>query len=388
VRGKGLDTRVRRREDPVPSRERARAGARRKGVPSWERLVVVHQLPAGQVFRAGLVLLALGLGLYLLWHLQEVVFLLLGAILLATTVEPIVDQLRRGPFTRGTGVLAVYTTLLIVVALPIVLLVPGLLAQLSGFSAALPGRIAALRFYAAALQPPLLRTIALSGLTDLQQQLSGPPDSAGDRIVALGTSALHAALDVVLLFVMSLYWLMERNALKRIALRAVPRHRARQVNQIWVELEAALGAWVRGQLILMLIVGVVAGLGFLLLGLPSPLVLAVGAGLAEVIPIVGPVLAFAPAVLVALATTPAKLPLLIAYAVIVQVIESHLLVPRVMSHTVGINPLIIILGIQIGATLDGLPGALLAVPVAAAIQVLLTHTYAVEGSVLAEAREK
>jgi predicted PurR-regulated permease PerM len=189
----------------------------------------------------------------------------------------------------------------------------------------------------------------------------------------------------LLVFVIAFYWLMERNALKRSLMRAVPRDHARDVNTVWMELEGKLGAWVRGQLFLMLVVGVLGGIGFIVIGLPSPIVLGVVAAFGEMIPIVGPYLAFAPAVLIALATDPGKLPWVIGYAIVVQLIESNFLLPRVMNHAVGISPLTIILGIQAGAILYGLPGALLAVPVAAACQVILAHSLGNDTTAQAEA---
>src|SRR5437879_10431091 len=84
-----------------------------KPQPRQSQVVVINRWPAGEVLRAALVLIALGLALYLLWRVQEVLFLLMLAILLATAIEPLVNRLRRGPFTRGSGVLVVSTLLIL-----------------------------------------------------------------------------------------------------------------------------------------------------------------------------------------------------------------------------------------------------------------------------------
>jgi predicted PurR-regulated permease PerM len=141
-----------------------------------------------------------------------------------------------------------------------------------------------------------------------------------------------------------------------------------------MEVEEKLGGWVRGQLLLMLAIGVMATIGYVFLGLPSPAVLGVAAGLFEIIPMIGPFLAFAPAVLVALATVdPTRALMVVGYALVIQQIESNVLVPRVMGRTVGVSPLTVMLGILLGAALAGLPGAFLAVPAAGALQVVLAH---------------
>jgi predicted PurR-regulated permease PerM len=135
----------------------------------------------------------------------------------------------------------------------------------------------------------------------------------------------------------------------------------------------------------MLIVGVVAGAGFFLIGLPNPALLGLAAAVGELIPLIGPFLGFLPAVLMALLTDPVLVIPVVIFAVVIQQIEGNVLVPRVMGHTVGISPLTVMLGILIGATLYGLPGAFLAVPVAGAVQVILAHALGMEAPAQAEA---
>ena len=114
--------------------------------------------------------------------------------------------------------------------------------------------------------------------------------------------------------------------------------------------------------------------------MPNPVLLGVLAGVAELIPMVGPFLAFAPALLVALGIDLWTAGVVLVYAVVIQQIESNLLVPRIMGRTVGISPLTVVLGILIGAILYGLPGAFLAVPIAGAIQVIVAHATGLEDS--------
>jgi predicted PurR-regulated permease PerM len=321
-----------------------------------------------------LTLFGLGLGIYLLWRIQDVVFLLFLAILLATTIEPAVDRLRRGPFSRGTGVLTIYTAIVLAVGLPLVLLAPSVAAEAGTFADNLPARFDGLRQFGEHLEPMPLRTVVVGVLRQAAAELRHPATANGQAIVSIGADVVATALKALLVFVLAFYWLLERSAIRRALLQAVPQRHASTAGAIWNELEVKLGAWVRGQLFLMLVVGVVSAVGFFLLGLPSPIVLAVLAALAEVIPIVGPYLAFAPAILVTLATQSDRLIIVVTFAIVVQLIESNVLVPRVMQHALGISPLTILLGIQVGAILYGLPGALLAVPVAAAVQVILIRT--------------
>src|SRR5205823_6488865 len=105
---------------------------------------VALRIPAGEVARSALVLLGIGLGALLLYELRDVVVLVLLAILFATAIEPIVKRLRRGPFSRGTGALVVYVGILLVIAIPVVLIAPNLVAQTASFTQDLPDRLAIL----------------------------------------------------------------------------------------------------------------------------------------------------------------------------------------------------------------------------------------------------
>jgi predicted PurR-regulated permease PerM len=348
-------------------------------------VVVINRWPPGEVARAGLVVISLGITFYLLYRVQEVLFLLILAILLATAIEPLVNRLRRGPFTRGSGVLVVYTLIILAIAIPIYAVAPSLFSQAASFSDTLPDRLQSLLPYAGSLQPRPIQAIAVSAIDSAIQAVQSPQNPPQDQIVQAGATAAHTLLSFFSIFVLSYYWLVERPSIKRAILRTVPVRHARDVNTVWMEVEEKLGGWVRGQLILMLAIGVMATIGYFFLGLPNPILLGVAAGLFEIVPMIGPFLAFAPAVLVALAAIdPTRALAVIGYALVIQQIESNVLVPRVMGRTVGISSLTVLLGILVGGALAGLPGAFLAVPLAAALQVILAHTLRTEDPSQAE----
>jgi predicted PurR-regulated permease PerM len=343
------------------------------------------KLPPTEIARAALVILGVGLGAYLIWQVQEVLFVLVLAILLATAIEPLVKQLRRGPFTRGSGVLVVYTVIIVCIGTPAYVFVPSVVGQAATFMTTLPDRLQQLQPYAATLRPAAVGALANGILANAVNAVQAPQQPAQEQIVEAGTTAAHTIFNFVTVFVLAFYWLVERASIKRVVLRAVSTRHARDVNTVWMEVEEKLGGWVRGQLILMLAVGAMATVGYVVLGLPNPALLGVIAGLCEIVPMIGPFLAFSPAVLVALAAVdPTRAIMVAVYALIIQQIESNVLVPRVMGSTVGVSPLTVMLGILIGGTLAGLPGAFLAVPIAGALQVILAHTLRTEDASQAE----
>jgi len=151
----------------------------------------------------------------------------------------------------------------------------------------------------------------------------------------------------------------------------LPPERRGGTREAWNAVELRLGNWVRGQLTLMAALAVMTGIAYTVLGLPSALLLALIAGLAEAVPIVGPALGVGPAILVALAIKPEVLLIVVIAYVIIQLLESNILVPIVMRNAIGVSPLLIILSLLVGTALGGLAGALVAVPTIAGLEAIL-----------------
>jgi predicted PurR-regulated permease PerM len=257
--------------------------------------------------------------------------------------------------------------------------VPSLAAQSDAFFASIPSKVAGLRPYAAQLRPQPVEDAAIRAIDRVGETVSNPSVPVDDQgLLDLLSTIGHTLINFMTVFFLAFYWLVERATIKRALLRLVPPRRAADVNAVWLEVEQKLGGWVRGQILVMLAMAFLAGVGFWVIGLPNPVLLGVLAGVAELIPMVGPFLAFAPALLVALGIDLWTAGIVLAYAVVIQQIESNLLVPRIMGRTVGISPLTVVLGILIGAILYGLPGAFLAVPIAGAIQVIVAHALGME----------
>jgi predicted PurR-regulated permease PerM len=304
---------------------------------------------------------------------KGVLVLLIVAIIVATAIEPLVTRLRRLGLRRGQGVLLIYLGLAAAVILFLILIAQTVVEQAGALIAALPELLADLRGLALALPPGPFQDAAFI----LFDSIAGTELPA---ILATGTlsglvfatlSLVEGIFVVFSVFVVAFFWVSERLTIRRLLIRAFrPEHRERALT-IWEDVEDKLGAWVRGQLFLMMIIGVMMGAGYTILGVQFALLLGIFAALTEAIPIVGPYLGAIPAVLVAL-TQDFQLALLVAgYTAVVQIVESNILVPRIMKDAVGLTPLTVIVALLIGTTLYGIVGALLAVPIAAAAQVAL-----------------
>jgi predicted PurR-regulated permease PerM len=172
-------------------------------------------------------------------------------------------------------------------------------------------------------------------------------------------------------FLLAYYWTQESNQVIRTLIRLIPLQKRHQAEQFLYDADRMIGGYIRGQGILCLAVGIAAFISYSLIGLPYTLVLAVIAGLMELIPIFGPALGAVPALLAALSTDPQKAIWVLVATAIIQAAESMWLVPRVMKNSMGVNPIIILLSLVSFSAVFGFAGALLALPLAAMMQLIL-----------------
>ncbi|MFI5266737.1 MAG: AI-2E family transporter [Chloroflexota bacterium] len=310
------------------------------------------------------------LGLFVLYLIRPVLIILVVSIIFAQAISPLVLQLRRFGARRAPAVLAIYMVILAAIAALGWFLWQAISSQVGTLVSGLPEMQQKLQQLAAGIPFDSLRESVQAMLSS-----SAPTVQPGEAVPGV-VNTLRALVEGVFaafsVFVVTFYWISERLTIRRTMLRLLPARHAERGLNIWDDVEAKLGMWVRGQLLVMLCIGAAFAIGLGLLGVKFWLLLAVFAALAEIIPLAGPYIGTIPAILVALTQGVQLAGIVAGFGVLVQLLENNILVPRIMGHATGVSPLTVILGILIGATLMGIPGALLAVPLAAAIQVLLT----------------
>jgi predicted PurR-regulated permease PerM len=304
---------------------------------------------------------------------RNVLVLMLVAVIFAAGLQPLIAWLRAHlPVGRGPAILLVYGLFLAIVIGMALVVVPAALAQLDRTLSSLPPFLDRAHEWATTLRPPALsRTV--ESLIDAAARTVKPADATPNtgQVVQVGLTVAEALTSVLTLLTVVYFWLTEHARLQRYVLAFVPRHRRRRAREVWNAAETRLGMWVRGQLILMSSIGVATGVAYTLLGVPSAVLLGLLAALAEAIPIVGPLLGAIPAVLVAATISPQLAVAVAGVYLVLQLIEGNVLVPLVMRNTTGISPFLVILSVLIGAAAGGFVGALLAVPIAAAGEVLI-----------------
>jgi predicted PurR-regulated permease PerM len=214
---------------------------------------------------------------------------------------------------------------------------------------------------------------------DLLQQ--APAGGGGDAVsVVLGAlwGFVGGIFGVVTILLLTFYMLVDAERIFELFVRIFPRGERNKVSEICEMVAVKISAWLGGQMLLGLIIGTISAIGYAVMGVPYFFVLAVIAGIGEMIPMVGPLLAAIPAVLVALTVSPGLALGVAGFCWGVQLIENNVLVPKVMGETVGLSAVTVIASLIIGSELLGFVGALLAVPTAAIIQVLIEELYLAE----------
>ena len=322
-------------------------------------------LAVGVALIAGLVLLAAAAG--------NVLILVFIAIILASGLQPFIAWIRGHlPIGRGPTILLVYGIFLAVVVAMALFVLPAALAQLERTMASLPPFLERAKDWAATIRPAGLAR-GLTQLIDAAARAVKPSDvaPAPGQVVQVGLTVAETVTSVLTLLTVVYFWLTEHARLQRYALAFVPADRRKRARDVWNAAETRLGMWVRGQLILMASIGAATAVAYTLLGVPSALLLGLIAAIAEAIPIIGPLLGAIPAILVAATVSPELALIVAGVYLVLQIVEGNVLVPLVMRNTTGISPFLVILSVLIGGAAGGFVGALLAVPIAAAGEVLI-----------------
>ena len=311
----------------------------------------------------GIVVLALAL-----WELRLLAALLFFAFILAAAMRPTIEQLRRRGIPRAAGIGLHYLALLGLIAGFLWAVVPRAIDQVDTAVRDLPQTRSDL-----GEQAEDETGIRHDILVGLQRRLEDLPagESLVDPAVSVTLTVFEVALGIFFVLASAAYWIYERKRAEDLLCSLLPRPRRKKVRDTWNLIDAKLGAYVRGQALLIVLVGATLSLAFWAIGVPYWLLIGAFAGVVELIPVVGPLAAGALAVGVGL-TVSWQTALAASLAVlVVRLIEDYLVIPRVLGDAVGLSPLLVLTAVAGVALLFGEFAVLLAIPLAAVIATLI-----------------
>ncbi len=297
------------------------------------------------------------LGGWILLQIRDILYLLFIAFILTTALRPVVDALSNYRVPRVLSILLLYFFTIGVIGGIIGSVVPQIASQSTHLAQELPQ-------LAKQMLPNL--NIDVRSFSDQLAPIT-------QNIVQFGFQIFNNVVTVVTVLVFTFYFLLGRNHLERTVGQFFRKSETKEIVQILTEVEEKLGAWARGQIILMVVIGVSTYIGLSLLRVDFALPLAVLAGILEMVPMIGPIISAVPAILVALTISPLLGLSVAALYFVIQQFENHIVVPQIMKRSVGLSPVLIIVAFMIGGRFEGAVGAILAVPAILVAQVIISH---------------
>ncbi len=306
------------------------------------------------------------------YYLRDIVLVVLLAIIIASSIEPGTQWFLRRGVPRILAVLLIYFTAVVVLVGVFYFLFLPLINQSAAFLSTLPGYLGELQVWNPLQNNELLSsnsTIAgfsqTFSLSQIVEQINGAVSNYSEGLFSTASMVFGGVLSFLLVIVLSFYLSVESDGVSNFLRIVSPAKNEKYILNLWKRSQHKIGLWMQGQVVLAIIIAMLVFLGLTLLGIENALLLAVLAGLFEIIPLFGPILAAIPAVTLALVTNGLTSSLVVVglYLIIHQ-FENQLIYPLVVRKIVGVPPIVSILALIIGYKLAGFVGLLISVPVA------------------------
>ncbi len=316
--------------------------------------------------------------LYIVYLVWDVILLLFVSLIFAALIDPFAGSLAKRKIPRGIAVIIIYIAFFGIVGFAVGVLAPVIAHDVPQLVAASSDALSVVS------QNEWLNTIfgGDNGITAPSQDgaFKGFWGDGGSGALAgifsTVSGLLGGVVSLMIVLVMTFYLVSQDDPLGKILRSVVPDEYIPYLSGLFRRMRDKLGAWMRGQLVLSVVIGTLVTIGLSIIGVKYAAVLGLLAGILEFIPILGPVFASLPALFFAFSSggTVPFIAVLIMY-IVVQQFENHILVPKVMQKAVGLNPVVSIVAILVGVRIGGIVGVLLAIPVATAMSVIATDIF-------------
>lgn len=335
-------------------------------------------MTAQQIFRNTLVVVATLTAAYVLLLNARILIVLLIAIIIASAVRPLVLRLMQWRFSEGLAIVLIYAAIFVTLAVVLVGILPPVVTRLSDYiqndERLANNLIRAQAWLQDVINEQTGQTIILFDPEEIRTAVANLVVRIQRTAPGLITELGAVAGEAILTFVIGVYWLTSRDRAVNFITQLFPLEERDKVAGVINEIETSLGSYVRGVFLVASFVGLANFVILLLLGVPNAALYGFIIGTTTALPIVGGFIGAGLAVFLAITLgTPLHALMVLGTFVAVQQVETHYLTPRMMSKSVGIDPIFIIVVVFIGFTLNGVIGALLAVPVAGTIYILLRY---------------
>lgn len=310
-----------------------------------------------------------GLALWFLYIIRDILTVLFIAIVFAALMDPFADWFSKRHIPRGLAVLIVYIVFFGSFALGVILIIPAIVTE----SRELGSRLGDLLTWAGEGFAKL-QMVPTNGVLENFQNLFSTPGNvvnAWSGIFNTVTGFFGGIVSFFMILVLSFYLVVEEDALRKTVKLLLPFKYHTEIAAVTNKVQKKVGDWLKGVIFLGFIIGVVTYVALIIAGMPYALVLAVLAGITELIPYVGPVFAAIPAVFLGVSESFTMGLVVLAIYVGIQQLENLFLVPKVMQRAVGLNPVVSIVALIAGFKVGGVLGALIALPIVVSLEVIV-----------------
>jgi len=300
------------------------------------------------------------LSLFFLYQARKIILLLFVCLIFTAAFGPLINKIQKFKIPRPLAIMIFYFFIIGGLIATIASIAPVLISQTEALLNNLPRFLDEIGFFKL--------DIALSDYSD--RLLDVPAN-----VFKFAASALSNIIGIFAFLVINFYLMMERGNLKKHLHFLFSENGEKKVETLILRLEKELGGWVRAQVLLMMIIGLMSYVGLKFLDLEFALPLALIAGLLEIIPNIGPTVSMIPAIIVGFASSPVMGLAVVALYFLIQQLENNLIVPKVLQKAIGLHPLITIIALMTGLKLGGVVGSLLAIPAILFIKVIIEQLY-------------
>ncbi|MFA5926372.1 MAG: AI-2E family transporter [Parcubacteria group bacterium] len=321
------------------------------------------EISSGTILRTIFILLLL----WFLFLVRDVLALVFVAIIIVSAIDPVVDWFQKKNVPRSLTVFFVYVIFLSLFVLAVSLLIPPITAETESLGKSLPKLIEQLSGYFKVVQDFAATHSLEQNINNFFSNAAGRISDAGTNLFSGTISFLGGIFDFIIVLSIAFYMSVQEAGSKKFFKSVFPKDHQEYVAGLVERIQHKMGRWLQGQLLLMLLVFLLDYLGLLAIKAPYALILALIAGILEIIPYVGPIISAIIATLISFLHGPLTGVLVLGLFAAVQQLEGYVLTPLIMKKAVGLNPIIVILALLIGAKLGGVLGVIIAVPLATVI---------------------
>lgn len=298
--------------------------------------------------------------LWFLYFIRDIVLQLFVALLLVSILNPIVNKLSKFKIPKGVSVLLSYVLIFGSFGLAIASVLPPLVEQTTNFANNFP---------------VYLHNLGVENYAseEVLKQLVSQLGSVPSQIIKAGFSLFGNILSILTVAIFAFYLLLIRDKFDNNLEFLFGKEKIKNVINLINTLEKKLGGWARGQFLLMLTIGLLSYTGFIILGIPYALPLALLAGIFEIVPYLGPIIAAIPAIILGFSISPFLGFAAVGLAILIQQLENYVFVPKVMEKSTGVSPIITLLSLAIGFRLAGIVGMIISIPIVIIIQTIIWY---------------